>query len=83
MPRAMRYANAILEAGRDLGLVPVGAPRLRQQYAGIRMDSFAPAGGVYRRKDEEIPRVAAGRRATKVQDRSAEASSPRPLKTIT
>jgi len=31
-----------------------GFARLRQQYAGIRLDSFTPAGGVYRRKDEEI-----------------------------
>ena len=36
-----------------------GQPRLRDQHAGIRLDSLAAAGGLHRRQDEGLPRVAA------------------------
>ena len=53
--------SAIIEAGKDFGLVQVGA-RACDQYAGVRLDSLAAARCLHRREDEEISRVAAGQR---------------------
>ena len=52
---------AIVEAGKDWGLVQVGNPRLRHQHAGIGMDSVAAARRLHGREDEGLPRMAAGR----------------------
>ena len=52
--------NAILEAGKDAGIVPGRRPRLRYQYARIRLDPLAGAGGLHRRQDEALSRMAAG-----------------------
>ena len=66
--------DAILEAGQEFGLVPVEFARgLCQQHPGVRLDSFASAGDILRREDEEIPRVAAGRRLRGARARSAAA----------
>ena len=52
--------DAILEAGKDFGLVQVGSRAYATQHAGVGLDSLAAAGRVHRREDEEVPRVAAG-----------------------
>ena len=39
-----------------------GRARLLQQYARVRLDSLAAAGGLHRRAHEEVPRMAAGER---------------------
>ena len=51
---------AIIEAGKDFGLVAGRRPRLRHQHAGVGLDPLAGAGGLYRREDESLPAVAAG-----------------------
>ena len=75
--------DTILKAGEEFGLRAGRLARLCLEYAGVGLDSVAAAGRVHRREDEEVPRVAAGERATKPPAPSAAASSRTTSKTTT
>ena len=51
---------AILEAGKEFGLVQVGSRAYAVEHARVRLDSLAAARRLHRRQDEGVPRVAAG-----------------------
>ena len=75
--------EAIVEAGKEFGLRQVGS----RAYATNTLESGwipSPLPAVYtRRADEEVPRVAAGQRATRPRARSAAASSRTTSRTTT
>ena len=75
--------TAILEAGKDVGIVPGWRARLCHQHARVRLDPLAGAGGLYRRQDEALPASGCRARATKPMPRSAAASSPTISRTTT
>ena len=51
--------DALVEAGKEYGLTLVGGRAYFVEHAGIGLDPVAAAGGLHRRSDEGLPRVAA------------------------
>ena len=80
----LEIREAILEAGEEFGIKPVGVPRLRLQHAGVRLDPLAAARHLHRREAQGLPRVApaAGLRGLRGHARRL-ASSPRTSRTTT
>ena len=61
---------------RGLRPAPGRLARLRDEHARVGLDPVPAARGLHGRRDEGVPRVAAGRAATRARARSAAASTP-------
>ncbi len=59
-PEGEEIRAAIIEAGRDSGMVQVGARAYATNTLELGMDTLTGAGGLYRREDEGLSAVAAG-----------------------